>query len=112
VEYAHDAPNLALDVCLTVRMQRHGKPDAVPYKLVRIEWEDSARLVSARQWIDDYEVPQTVTCIWVGFLIAQTDDALALAPNLGDIGHEQVQASGIIRIPKSAIRGKIRTLRS
>jgi hypothetical protein len=91
-------------------MPRHGKPDAVPYKLVRIEWEDSARPISAWQWINDYEVPQTVTCISVGFLIAQTDDALALAPNLGDIGHEQVQASGIIRIPKSAIRGQIRRL--
>lgn len=89
----------------------NGKADAVPYKLVKIEWEDSARPVSAWQWIGDYEVPQTVTCISVGFLIAQTDDALALAPNLGDVGCEQVQASGIIRIPKSAIRGQIRTLR-
>jgi hypothetical protein len=74
--------------------------------MVGFEWEDSARPVSAWQWIDDYEVPQTVACISVGFLIAETKRALALAPNIGDIGREQVQASGIIRIPKSAIRAR------
>ena len=80
------------------------KRDAVPYKLVKIEWEDSARPISAWQWIEEYEVPHTVTCISVGYLIAETKQALALAPNLGDIGNERVQASGIIRIPQSAIR--------
>jgi hypothetical protein len=89
-------------------MKRPSTP--VPYRLVQIEWEDSARPVSAWQWIDDYEVPQTVMCISVGFLIAETERVLALAPNLGDIGREQIQASGIICIPKSAIRGAIRTL--
>lgn len=84
-------------------------PQATPYKLVLVEWEDSARPVSAWQWIDDYEIPRTVRCLSVGFLIAETAEALALAPNLGDTTCERVQASGIIRIPRSAVR-KMRKL--
>jgi hypothetical protein len=80
------------------------KRGAVPYKLVKIEWEDSARPIAVWQWVSDYEVPRTVVCISVGYLIAEPKHALALAPNLGDVGCENVQASGIIRIPRSAIR--------
>jgi hypothetical protein len=54
--------------------------------------------------VDEYAVPDAVTCVSVGFLIAQTDAALALAANLGDIGHDRSQACGIIRIPASAVR--------
>ena len=35
--------------------------------------------------------------LWMSILIA-------LAPNLGDVDRERCQASGIIRIPKSAVR--------
>lgn len=87
-------------------MRTKRRATAVPYKLVKVEWEDSARPVSSWQWLDDYEVPQTVACISVGFLIAETKAALALAPNLGDVGHEKIQASGIIRIPRSAVRSR------
>src|SRR5215470_10149884 len=75
-----------------------------PYKLVAVEWVDSAQPVSAWQWADDYEMPQIVVCVSVGYLIAETDDAIALAPNLGDIGRERIQASGIIRLPRPAVR--------
>jgi hypothetical protein len=56
------------------------------------------------QWIADYETPRQWTCISVGFLIAETKRAVAIAPNLGDLEHERIQASGILRIPRSAIR--------
>jgi hypothetical protein len=79
------------------------RPEA-PYKLVAVEWVDSAQPVSAWQWADDYEMPQIVVCVSVGYLIAETEDAIALAPNLGDIGRERVQASGIIRLPRAAVR--------
>lgn len=86
----------------------HSTPEVVGarrgYKAVLIEWDDSARPISAWQWVDEYEVPETVQCVSVGFLIAETEGALALAPNLGDVGHERVQASGIIRVPRSAVR--------
>lgn len=75
-----------------------------PYKLVLIEWEDSARPVSAWQWIDAYQMPNTVRCISVGYLIAQTKKALAIAPNLGDVTCDRIQASGIIRVPRSSVR--------
>ena len=86
-----------------LQTQDHWRPEA-PYQLVAVEWEDSARPIAAWQWADDYELPQIVRCISVGYLIAETDEALALAPNLGDVGRERVQASGIIRLPRSAVR--------
>jgi len=75
----------------------------VPYRLVMLEWEDSAQPIDGWQWVDDYQVPEIVKCVSVGFLIAETKNAVALAPNIGDVGRERVQASGIIRIPRSAV---------
>jgi hypothetical protein len=75
-----------------------------PYKLVLIEWDDSARPVSQWQWVDDYQIPEIVRCVSVGYLIAETKDALAVAPNLGDMTSERIQASGIIRVPRSSVR--------
>jgi hypothetical protein len=74
-----------------------------PYRLVMVEWEDSQRPLSPWQWVDEYTLPEAVRCISVGFLIAQTDTAVALAPNLGDVDRERAQACGIIRIPASAV---------
>jgi hypothetical protein len=85
-------------------MKRTRDRSVTPYRLVRVEWEDSARPISAWQWVSDYELPDVVTCVSVGYLIADTKQAIALAPNLGDVERERVQASGIIRIPRSAIR--------
>ena len=68
-----------------------------------IEWEDSARPVSAWQWVENYQEPEIVACLSVGYVIAETKRAIALAPNLGDITQEKIQACGIIRIPRSAI---------
>jgi hypothetical protein len=82
------------------KMKRRNSP---PYPLMLVEWEDSARPIPAWQWIEDYEVPKTVRCLSVGYLIAKTDDAIALAPNLGDIDQPKAQACGIIRIPQRAI---------
>lgn len=75
-----------------------------PYRLVLVEWEDSARPVSEWQWTEDYAIPGIVRCISVGYLIAETKEAIAVAPNLGDVTRERVQASGIIRLPRSAVR--------
>jgi hypothetical protein len=74
------------------------------FKIVLVEWEDSQRPLSPWQWVDEYSLPDAVRCHSVGFLIAKTKSALALAPNLGDVQHERAQASGIIRIPRSAVR--------
>jgi len=79
----------------------------LPYKLVLVRWEDSEQPISAWQWIDNYEVPEIVECVSVGYLIAETKNAVALAPNIGDIKRNRGQASGIIRIPRAAIRGML-----
>ncbi len=76
---------------------------ATPYRLVAVEWEDSQRPLEAWQWLDEYELPHAVRCISVGFLIAEQEAALALAPNLGDVEQQRAQGCGIIRIPRSAV---------
>jgi hypothetical protein len=75
-----------------------------PYKLVLIEWDDSARPIPQWQWIDEYQIPEIIQCVSVGYLIAKTKDAIAVAPNLGDTTSERVQASGITRVPLSSVR--------
>ncbi|WP_027553348.1 hypothetical protein [Bradyrhizobium sp. Cp5.3] len=75
----------------------------IGFRLVLVEWEDSARPIPGWQWVEDYELPETVRCISVGYLIAETSDAIALAPNLGDVVQPKAQACGIIRIPQRAI---------
>lgn len=77
---------------------------SVPYRMVLVEWEDSARPIPSWEWVDNYQVPDVIFCISVGFLIADEKSAIALAPNLGDVGRERIQASGILRVPRSAIR--------
>lgn len=81
---------------------------STPYDLVLVEWEDSQQPVSAWQWVDDYSLPAIIRCLSVGYLIAETPDAIALAPNLGDVTKEKIQASGIMRIPISAVRSMAR----
>jgi hypothetical protein len=68
----------------------------LPYDLVLIEWEDSQRPISEWQWANEYQIPEIVRCVSVGYLIAETSEALALAPNLGGLGQDKIQASGII----------------
>jgi hypothetical protein len=46
-----------------------------PYRLVVVEWEDSQRPLSPWQWLDEYELPDAVRCLSVGFLVAETDRA-------------------------------------
>jgi hypothetical protein len=79
-------------------------PKTNGYQIVLVEWEDSQRPLSPWQWVDEYTLPDAVHCHSVGFLISQTKNALALAPNLGDVECERAQACGIIRIPRSAVR--------
>jgi hypothetical protein len=74
-----------------------------PFPLVVVEWEDSARPISAWQWVEDYDLPEVIRCLSVGYLVAKTESAIALAPNLGDIQQAKAQACGIIRIPQRAI---------
>lgn len=94
-------------VASRARVQKAHKPQwrpDTPYRLVVVEWEDSQRPLSPWQWLDEFMLPDAVRCLSVGFLVAQTDQAIALAPNLGDIEQQRAQGCGIIRIPRSAVR--------
>jgi hypothetical protein len=77
---------------------------ATPYWLVLVVWEDSQRPQPPWMWLDEYVLPDAVRCLSVGFLVAETSEALAPAPNLGDVDRQRAQACGIIRIPTSAAR--------
>lgn len=78
------------------------RPDT-PFRLIVVEWEDSQRPLAPWQWLDEFALPEAVRCLSVGFLVAETEAAVALAPNLGDLDQERSQACGIIRIPKCSI---------
>lgn len=91
-----------MDLRTLVKPDRSARPKTA-YKLVMVEWEDSARPISAWQWVEDYQLPETVACLSVGYVIAETEAAIALAPNLGDLAQPKAQACGIIRIPRRSI---------
>lgn len=70
--------------------------------LVMIEWEDSVQPMPSWRLLSDIEPCSAVSCSSVGWLI-QDDDVKTLAPNLGHINCEDVQASGLIQIPARSI---------
>jgi hypothetical protein len=75
----------------------------IPYRLVAVEWDSHGSNSDGWQSLDDPTV-SAVLCLSVGFLVGETATAIALAPNLGDVQREDLQALGIISIPKGAIR--------
>jgi len=81
-------------------------------RLVMIEWEDSAQPVPRWVWVDseDFREWGTVLCKSVGWLVDENPRRFLLAPNIGEAEGGSLQASGIIRIPRRAVRS-IDTLR-
>jgi len=71
--------------------------------LVMIEWVDSVRPIAPWQLIKDFEAPEPVKCFSVGWLISETRDVKALAPNIGSVADTFPQACGIIQITKRSI---------
>lgn len=79
-----------------------------PYRLVLVEWEDSARPDPDWRYLDPTDWQKVVRCWSVGFLVSETKDVMALAPNLGDVSLDTEQACGIIRIPVRCIIKRVR----
>ena len=79
--------------------------------LVMAEWEDSRRPESEWTHLSKFTPGDAVRCVSVGWMIHDGEEVKVLAPNMGDIGDEdvQVQVSGVIRIPARCIL-KITTL--
>lgn len=79
--------------------------------LVLIDWEDSVQPVRAWQHLDELDTHKIVLCQSIGFLIYDGDDVKALAPNVAELGTDDAQASGIIRIPTRCVT-RVRRLRA
>ena len=90
--------------------QSDGSPaPAHNYRLVLIEWEDSARPDPDWRWMSDFGKPSIMKCRSVGWLVHDGDDVKSLVPNRGQYQDEESdQACGLIRIPTRSV---IRTVR-
>ncbi len=74
------------------------------YRLVLVEWEDSARPAPEWRFVSDIPTPTAVRCNSVGWLIHDGADVKALAPNMGDIDSDDAaQACGVIKIPSRCV---------
>ena len=71
---------------------------------ILVEWTDSAQPIAAWMFLENKPRLEVIECVSVGWSVGETDEVLMLAPNLGDIeSGGSAQASGFIRIPKSAV---------
>jgi hypothetical protein len=70
--------------------------------LVLIEWEDSAQPVPGWHPVAAYKSVEAIRCVSVGWLVCDTRQVKALAPNFADVDDpDDIQASGVIRIPSA-----------
>ena len=75
---------------------------------ILVEWIDSGQPIAAWMFLDNMPRMEVIECVSVGWLVAETDEVLMLAPNLGDVETEgSAQGSGFIRIPKVAVTRRI-----
>ena len=73
-----------------------------------VGWTDSAQPISAWMFLEKKPRLEIIQCVSVGWVVGETDEVLMLAPNLGDIeSGGSGQASGFIRIPKSAVTRRV-----
>ncbi|MDB9999443.1 hypothetical protein OAE16_03285 [Porticoccaceae bacterium] len=79
-----------------------------PDNPILVEWTDSAQPISAWIFLKNKPRLEIIQCVSVGWSVGETDEVLMLAPNLGDIeSGGSGQASGFIRIPKSAVTRRV-----
>jgi len=77
--------------------------------LVLIEWEDSVQPSSDWRFLAQIGEQEAVICRSVGWLIKDTNRVKVLAPNFGGLQDAtQLQVSGQIVIPASAVRKTVR----
>ena len=78
---------------------------------ILVEWTDSAQPIAAWMFLENKPRLEVIECVSVGWSVGETDEVLMLAPNLGDIeSGGSAQASGFIRIPKSAVTRRIQLI--
>jgi len=74
-----------------------------PVDLVLVEWVDSLQPVTGWHMTDDLPVLEAARCKTVGWLVALNDDAMMIAQNIADPESTQMQAGGLMRIPKCCV---------
>lgn len=75
--------------------------------VVLVEWLDSAQPSPGWRFISEPPELEVVRCQSVGWIAGESDEVLMLAPNVGDLGSEDPQGSGFIRIPKCSITRRV-----
>ncbi len=80
-----------------------GEDVNIPDAPILVEWEDSRQPRESWEWIDESPTPRCVSCQSVGFVVAETDSALLLAPTLGFEADGDRQMMGAITIAKRQI---------
>jgi hypothetical protein len=71
--------------------------------LVCIWWEDSRQPESKWRLLTDLPEPEPVLCASVGWLVHDGLRVKQIAPNMGDLGCDVPQTSGVIQIAASSV---------
>lgn len=70
---------------------------------ILIEWNDSLQPVTGWHMIDDLPTLDVAKCQTVGWLVEENATALMVAQNIADPASDQMQAGGLMRIPKCCV---------
>ena len=75
------------------------------YKLVMVEWVDSAQPTSEWEFLSEVEFKRIVNCSSVGWLIEDGGRVMTLAANFGEMDgiKDSEQVCAVIRIPVKSI---------
>lgn len=72
--------------------------------LVIVRWEDSAQPVARWQHLADMDMPDTVECATVGWLIRDDDKVKVVAQSMGGINtDDNIRTSGVMAIPARCV---------
>jgi hypothetical protein len=80
------------------------KPLKIPYRLVRVDWEDSGSDDNRWHRTDNREKPQAMMCVSVGYLIAKTKHTIQITANFSGVRGTATHLASAWDIPRSAVR--------
>ena len=72
-------------------------------EIVLIKWEDSRVPRNNWEWITEELTPKCTSCMSVGFIVAESDNAILLSPTIGHEEDGDRQMIGAITIAKRQI---------
>ncbi|MEI7869972.1 MAG: hypothetical protein WCI11_18950 [Candidatus Methylumidiphilus sp.] len=72
-------------------------------KIFLVKWEDSRQPRESWEWITDNLIPKCTSCMSVGVIVAESDNAILLSPTIGHEEDGDRQMIGAITIAKRQI---------